>query len=317
MRIIWLFALVIVYVPLILLISVNWHDEKVRDIGFSVLLVGGVIGLISVWNSLKTEKNSIEFYSSIVVLKDNPSISIGSFINSESLQDSSKAGPLVPEDYSFSTASREYFKAFPAEFKADVWKAHRDVLTYLVVEELVKTFSGHWLVDVKSSEMEMGKISTAKQINGNLPTEKITWSELKRTVAIPIFQVESLGKVGEAFSMNVPPGTRLFFNDKTDEVVITLQNRLSTVEIHASFTMYAEGFGRTGAYLAIPQSSKENFLNLTYKVEIKCEVNKLYSGSEYAANLRVWTHSIQNVLQEKLDFSLYIERLRERQFYKM
>jgi hypothetical protein len=306
MRILWLVALVVVYFPLIVLISMNWNDEKVRDIGFSILLVGGTVGLISVWNSLSSENRTQEFSSSFVVLKNDPSISINRFVNSQK-----DVGTLFPEDHFHSILAEEYHRSSPKEFNQDPWQSYRDIVNYVIIEELRQTFAGHWLVDVKSTNNEIASFTRLRTISAKVETDTIEWTQIQKIFPSQIFHLERHFLMPPPISLKVPKGTKIIFKEKDEKTIILLENRYTKIEIIVSFEMYGPGFGKTGLYLNLPDSAKKDFINLSYNIMINSESKKIYSGSLESKHQKTWIKSIENILRNRLDFSIYLDKVKE------
>lgn len=310
MRLLWLFLLFLVYTPLIYLITLNWDDDKIRDIGFSILLVAGVVGLVSVWNTLKVEPSFEEFNVSIVAPIEDVSKQL-SHLKWKDDMSSKRYFPPFPDNFDLSYSAQEFNKSFPDEFKKDVWLTYRDLIGYNILDVFYKNFKLTWLTAPKKIETEFGGTTVAKNRFENVAHTNFTWKDLTKNLDPQVYKVAQLQDLHSQLGIKVPPEVVLTASSNKDEFTILIESKFSRMKIVLFQDTMLKGFGQTGYYMGLTEQDHDKYYIYSFRITIDSEIKKTFSGSRESENHRIWFSTIKSLLRENFDFEIYLKRLKE------
>ena len=322
MRTLWIILVAVVYIPLLYLITQNWNNDRIRDIGASILIITGAAGLVSVFNILKAERNEHEFITSLVVLKEDPSqqLQVLKFITDVR---NNNMYPSFPSDHQISYISQEYSSAYPNKFKKNdefhEFDTYYDIIGYFVLDILFENFNQSWLINRTNFETESGSLTTNKYIDNEVKEITVEWKDLTKDLSTDIYKVEELNRFRNPMNSTIklPDGSKISIDIDKWRQIFQIDNKYSTVTITLRKSGGGIGFGKTGYYIGMNQSESEKFTNLSFSITVEQELKKWFSGSKTADYHKHWMNSIVGVLREKLDYSNYSNKLKEwREFQK-
>jgi len=310
MRIIWLVLLLLFYVPLVYLITVNWHDDKIRDIGFSILMVAGVVGLVSVWNALKEEKSYDEFIVSVVVpIKDSSKQLVHMKWKDDMFN--KRYFPPFPDNFNLAYVAQEYSQAFPEEFNKDIWVTYKDVIGYNILDMFYQNFKMGWLFDQKKIESELGPTTATQKKFEQENSKTFKWEDVTKNLEPAVYKIELLRNSHSKHGITTPVGVDFKVFSNASDFIIQLNSKFSKIKISLVQQGSTKGFGRSGYYIGLSKEDYDNYYTYNYSLSIESEIKKAYSGSKESENHRIWFNTINTLLKENFDFSVYLGKLKE------